>query len=129
MVVSLLAHSDLFAGGIAQNGAYNRSLTPFGFQSERRTLWQARDSYINLSPFFFADQINAPLLLIHSTHDSNSGTFPMQSRRLFDALQGNGKRARYVQLPYEEHHYRARETHLHLLWEYQRFFEDLGFFR
>ena len=124
MVLNMLAHSDLFAGGIAQNGAYNRTLTPFGFQSERRSLWQARDTYINLSPFLFANQIQAPLLLIHSTEDTNPGTFPLQSRRLFEALEGLGKTARYVQLPLEGHNYRARETHLHLLWEYQKFFDD-----
>jgi dipeptidyl aminopeptidase/acylaminoacyl peptidase len=124
MVLNLMAHSDLFAGGIAQNGAYNRTLTPFGFQSERRTLWQAREQYINLSPFLFANQINKPLLLIHSTDDTNSGTFPLQSRRLFEALDGLGKIARYVQLPTEGHHYRARETHLHVLWEYKRFFDE-----
>jgi len=123
MVANLLAHSDLFAGGIAQNGAYNRTLTPFGFQSERRTLWEARDVYVNMSPFFFVDKISKPLLLIHSSEDQNSGTFPIQSRRLFEALEGNGKNSRFIQLPLEGHHYRAKETHLHLLWEYQTFFE------
>ena len=124
MVLNLLAHSDLFAGGIAQNGAYNRTLTPFGFQNERRTLWDAKDTYIKMSPFLYANQINSPLLLIHSTHDRNTGTHPMQSRRLFDAMNSNGKISRYVQLPFEGHHYVARETHLHILWEYKKFFDD-----
>jgi dipeptidyl aminopeptidase/acylaminoacyl peptidase len=124
MVANLLAHSDLFAGGIAQNGAYNRTLTPFGFQSERRTLWQAKDIYLKLSPFLYAHQIEKPLLLIHSMEDTNSGTYPMQSRRLFEALEGNGKDCRYIQLPLEEHSYNAKETHLHLLWEYKQFFDE-----
>ena len=87
MVVNLLAHCDLFAGGIARNGAYNRTLTPFGFQKERRTLWEAKDTYLNLSPFLYVDQIQKPLLLIHSLEDSNSGTFPIQSQRLIRTLK------------------------------------------
>ncbi len=124
MVANLLAHSDLFAGGIAQNGAYNRTLTPFGFQSERRTLWQAKDVYLNLSPFLFVHKIQKPLLLIHSMDDTNLGTYPVQSRRLFEALEGNGKDCRYIQLPLEGHSYNAKETHLHLLWEYKKFFDE-----
>ena len=124
LVVNLLAHSNLFAGGIAQNGAYNRTLTPFGFQAERRTIWQAKDTYLNLSPFLYVDQIQQPLLLIHSENDTNSGTFPMQSRRLFEAMERLGKTCRFVQLPLEEHWYRAKETNLHLLWEYQKFFNE-----
>ena len=127
MVANLLAHSDLFAGGIAQNGAYNRTLTPFGFQAERRTLWEARDTYLNMSPFLYVKQIQAPLLLIHSTKDQNSGTFPIQSRRLFEALEGNGKISRFVQLPLEGHIYRAQETYLQLMWEYENFFEKYIF--
>ena len=124
MVANLLAHSDLFAGGIAQNGAYNRTLTPFGFQTERRTLWQAKETYLKLSPFLYVNQIEKPILLIHSTEDSNPGTYPVQSRRFYEALEGNGKIARFIQLPLEGHSYNARETHLHLLWEYKKFFED-----
>ncbi len=123
MVVNLLAHSDKFACGIAKNGAYNRTLTPFGFQSERRTLWENRDLYLNVSPFLYADQINEPLLLIHSMEDTNSGTYPMQSERLFDAISQLGGICRYIQLPLEDHSYRARETHLHLLAEYLKFLE------
>ncbi len=121
MVVNLLAHSDAFAAGIAKNGAYNRTLTPFGFQSERRTLWEARDLYLNVSPFLYADQINEPLLLIHSMEDTNSGTYPIQSERLFDAISQLGGTCRYLQLPLEDHSYRARETHLHLIAEYIQF--------
>lgn len=125
MVLNLLAHSDLFAGGIARNGAYNRTLTPFGFQKERRNLWEAKSVYLELSPFLYADQIKKPLLLIHSMEDTNPGTFPIQSQRLFEALEGLGKDCRFVQLPLEDHSYSAKETHLHLLWEYREFFKKV----
>ena len=120
MVANLLAHTDLFAAGIARSGAYNRTLTPFGFQSEKRNLWQDTALYSAMSPFLHADQIKAPLLLIHGEADANSGTFPLQSVRLFDAMQGLGKPARLVLLPYEGHHYQARESVLHVLWEQQQ---------
>lgn len=120
MVANLLAHTDLFAAGIARSGAYNRSLTPFGFQSEKRSLWQNTALYTKMSPFLHADQINAPLLLIHGEADANSGTFPLQSVRLFDALQGLGKQSRLVLLPFEGHHYQSRESLLHMLWEQQK---------
>jgi len=125
MVVNLMSHSNLFAGGIARNGAYNRTLTPFGFQKERRNLWEAKEVYLKLSPFLYADKIQKPLLLIHSMEDTNPGTFPIQSQRLYEALEGNGKICRYVQLPLEDHSYSAKETHLHLLWEYQEFFKKV----
>src|SRR5262249_3407793 len=98
MTANLLAHCDLFKAGVARSGAYNRTLTPFGFQSERRTLWEAPDVYLKLSPFMHADKIKAPLLLIHGEADNNPGTFPMQSERLFQAIRGNGGtgRARWV---------------------------------
>ncbi|MDR6984814.1 dipeptidyl aminopeptidase/acylaminoacyl peptidase [Rheinheimera pacifica] len=120
MVANLLAHTDLFAAGIARSGAYNRSLTPFGFQSEKRSLWQNTALYTAMSPFLHADRIEAPLLLIHGEADANSGTFPLQSERLFDAMQGLGKAARLVLLPYEGHNYQARESVLHVLWEQQQ---------
>lgn len=123
MTANLLAHCDLFAAGIARSGAYNRTLTPFGFQSERRTLWEARDSYINMSPFMFADKIKTPLLLIHGEADNNSGTFPIQSERLFAALKGFGAAARYVTLPYESHGYSARESVLTVLAEMFEWFD------
>ena len=117
MTANLLAHSDLFRAGIARSGAYNRSLTPFGFQSERRTLWEATSTYVKVSPFFHAHRIDEPLLLLHGTDDNNSGTFPVQSKRLYHAMVGNGGTARYVQLPGESHGYRSEEAVLHTLAE------------
>ncbi|MDX3772705.1 prolyl oligopeptidase family serine peptidase [Chromatiaceae bacterium AAb-1] len=120
MVANLLAHTDLFSAGIARSGAYNRTLTPFGFQSEKRHLWENPQLYSDMSPFLHADKITAPLLLIHGEADPNSGTYPMQSVRMFEALKGLGKVSRLVLLPYEGHHYQARESVLHLLWEQQQ---------
>jgi len=117
MTANLLAHSDLFKAGIARSGAYNRSLTPFGFQAEPRDLWQAPETYIRMSPFFHADRINEPILLIHGEADNNSGTFPIQSERMFQALKGKGATAKLVMLPHESHGYRARESLYHMLWE------------
>jgi dipeptidyl aminopeptidase/acylaminoacyl peptidase len=123
MTGNLLAHCDLFAAGIARSGAYNRTLTPFGFQSERRTLWEAPETYIKMSPFMNADKINEPILLIHGMADNNSGTFPIQSERLFAALKGFGTTARFVYLPYESHGYSARESVLHVLAEMFEWFD------
>ncbi len=123
MTANLLAHSDLFRAGIARSGAYNRSLTPFGFQSERRTLWEAPQTYVDVSPLFAADKIDEPLLLIHGEVDNNSGTFPLQSRRLFHALKGNGATARLVMLPGESHGYVSRESVLHVLAESFEWFD------
>jgi len=123
MTANLLAHSDLFAAGIARSGAYNRTLTPFGFQAEERTFWEARDVYMKMSPFAHADRIGAPLLLIHGEADNNSGTFTMQSERLFAALKGLGGTARLVLLPFESHGYAARENILHMLWEMDTWLE------
>lgn len=117
MAANLLAHTSLFKAGIARSGAYNRSLTPFGFQAEDRNYWKAFDTYQEMSPFNYADEIDAPLLLIHGEDDNNPGTFPMQSERMYQALQGLGTPARLVMLPYESHIYRARESLLHMLWE------------
>jgi dipeptidyl aminopeptidase/acylaminoacyl peptidase len=117
MTANLLAHTDLFAAGIARSGAYNRTLTPFGFQTERRSFWEAPEVYDRVSPFRYADQISAPLLLIHGAQDANSGTYPIQSQRLFDAIRGNGGTARLVVLPHESHAYLARESVLHVLAE------------
>jgi dipeptidyl aminopeptidase/acylaminoacyl peptidase len=113
MTANLLAHSDMFRAGIARSGAYNRTLTPFGFQNERRTFWEVPEVYSRMSPFFYADKINEPILLIHGEMDDNSGTFPIQSERLFMALKGHGATVRYVTLPYEAHGYAARESILH----------------
>src|SRR5262249_33359282 len=117
MTANLLAHSDLFRAGIARSGAYNRTLTPFGFQNERRTLWEAPELYLKVSPFMFANKIKRPILLIHGMADDNSGTFPIQSERMYQAIKGNGGIVRYVQLPYEAHGYLARESTEHTLWE------------
>lgn len=117
MTANVLAHSNLFQAGIARSGAYNRSLTPFGFQREERTVWDDPDLYLRMSPFFAAHQIKTPLLLIHGAEDNNSGTFPMQSERLYQAVKGLGGTTRLVMLPLESHGYRARESVLHMLWE------------
>ncbi|MEJ7779437.1 MAG: prolyl oligopeptidase family serine peptidase [Daejeonella sp.] len=123
MTASLLAHTDLFAAGIARSGAYNRSLTPFGFQAEERTYWQAPALYNRMSPFSYADKIKTPLLLIHGQADNNTGTFPMQSERLFSALKGHGATTRLVILPAEAHSYRAKESILHMMWEMDQWLE------
>ncbi|NLR61893.1 S9 family peptidase [Chitinophaga polysaccharea] len=117
MTSNLLAHTNLFKAGIARSGAYNRTLTPFGFQNEQRTYWQAPEVYYNMSPFSYADKIKTPLLMIHGEADNNSGTFPIQSERLYNALKGNGGTARLVFLPQESHGYAAKESVLHMLWE------------
>ncbi len=117
MTANLLAHTDLFAAGIARSGAYNRTLTPFGFQNEERTFWEAPDVYLAMSPFSHAHKIGEPLLLIHGEDDNNSGTFPMQSQRLFVAIQGHGGEVRLCMLPHESHGYRSREGVLHCLAE------------
>lgn len=123
MAANLLAHSDLFRAGIARSGAYNRTLTPFGFQAEDRSFWQARDVYLRMSPFAYADRIQEPVLLIHGQDDDNSGTFPLQSERFFAALQGNGGTARLVLLPGESHGYRGRESVGHALAEMAEWLE------
>jgi dipeptidyl aminopeptidase/acylaminoacyl peptidase len=117
MTANLLAHSDIFAAGIARSGAYNRSLTPFGFQSETRTYWEIPAIYGQMSPFNYADKINEPILLTHGEADDNSGTFPIQSERLYMALKGHGATVRYVTLPHEAHGYASRESNLHVIAE------------
>ncbi|MGY8915657.1 MAG: alpha/beta hydrolase family protein, partial [Flavobacteriales bacterium] len=123
MVANLLSHSDLFAAGIARSGAYNRTLTPFGFQSEERNYWEAPEVYYTMSPFMHADKMKTPLLLTHGEADNNSGTYPMQSERYFNALKGLGATVRLVMLPKESHGYRAKESILHLLWEQDQWLE------
>jgi dipeptidyl aminopeptidase/acylaminoacyl peptidase len=123
MTANLLAHSNLFRAGIAESGAYNRTLTPFGFQSERRSFWEAQDVYLNMSPFLLADKIKVPVLLIHGEADDNTGTFPIQSERMYEAIRGNGGTVRLVFLPDEAHGYRAKETIEHVLWEKSRWFD------
>jgi dipeptidyl aminopeptidase/acylaminoacyl peptidase len=124
MTANLLAHSDLFDAGVARSGAYNRTLTPFGFQSEERSYWEAPEVYYNLSPFMHADKINEPLLLIHGEMDNNPGTFPVQSERLYHAVTGHGGTARLVLLPYESHGYRAEESVMHVLAEMIGWFDQ-----
>ena len=117
MTANLLAHSDLFKAGIARSGAYNRTLTPFGFQNEERTYWQAPEVYYKMSPFSYADKVKTPILLIHGEADNNNGTFPIQSERFFSALKGHGATVRFVLLPLESHGYQGRESVLHMFWE------------
>lgn len=123
MTANLLAHSDLFRAGIARSGAYNRTLTPFGFQNEQRSFWEAPEVYLAMSPFAHADKINEPILLIHGEADNNTGTFPMQSERLFHAIKGNGGTARLVMLPHESHGYAAKESIYHMLYEMDSWLE------
>lgn len=123
MTANLLAHTRFFRAGIARSGAYNRSLTPFGFQSEDRNYWKANKVYQEMSPFNFANQFKDPILFIHGEQDNNSGTFPMQSERMYQAIQGLGGATRLSMLPNESHSYRARESILHMLWEQDRWLE------
>ncbi len=123
MTANLLAHSTMFHAGVAESGAYNRTLTPFGFQSERRTFWQAPEVYTTMSPFWYANQIKTPILLIHGEADDNTGTFPIQSERLYAAIRGNGGTVRLVMLPSEAHAYRARESMEHVLYEEAAWFD------
>jgi dipeptidyl aminopeptidase/acylaminoacyl peptidase len=124
MTANLLSHSNLFAAGIARSGAYNRTLTPFGFQAEERSYWEAPNIYYEMSPFMHADKMKTPLLIIHGQEDNNSGTYTMQSERYFNALKGLGATVRLVLLPKESHSYRARESILHLLWEQDQWLEN-----
>ena len=117
MTANLLAHSDIFAAGVARSGAYNRTLTPFGFQAETRTYWEIPEVYLKMSPFNYAHRINEPILLIHGEADNNSGTFPIQSERLYMALKGHGATVRYVTLPAESHGYAAKESNMHVVAE------------
>lgn len=123
MTANLLTHSNLFAAGIARSGAYNRTLTPFGFQSEQRNYWEAPEVYNTMSPFMNAEKMKTPLLLIHGEADNNTGTFPMQSERYFNALKGLGATTRFVLLPKESHGYAAKENVLHMLWEQDQWLE------
>jgi dipeptidyl aminopeptidase/acylaminoacyl peptidase len=123
MTANLLAHSKLFKAGIARSGAYNRTLTPFGFQNERRTFWEAPEIYGKMSPFYHAEKIKEPLLLIHGAADSNPGTFPVQSERMYQAVRGTGGTVRLVLLPHEDHGYSARESVGHVLSEQIAWFD------
>jgi dipeptidyl aminopeptidase/acylaminoacyl peptidase len=126
MTANLLAHSDIFRAGIARSGAYNRTLTPFGFQNEQRTFWEVPQIYGNMSPFYHAHKVNEPILLIHGEVDDNSGTFPVQSERFYMALKGHGATVRYVTLPYEAHGYVARESVLHTVAEMLKWADEFA---
>jgi dipeptidyl aminopeptidase/acylaminoacyl peptidase len=123
MTASLLAHSNLFRAGIARSGAYNRALSPYGFQAEERTYWQAPEVYFKMSPFNYADKIKTPILLTHGEADDNKGTFPVQSERFYEALKGQGATVRLVWLPLEAHGYEAKESLQHMLWEQSRWLD------
>jgi dipeptidyl aminopeptidase/acylaminoacyl peptidase len=123
MTANLLAHSNMFRAGIARSGAYNRTLTPYGFQAEERTYWQAPEVYYKMSPFSYADKIKTPILLIHGEADDNQGTFPIQSERFYVALKGQGATVRLVFLPLEAHGYEAHESLSHMLWEMSRWLD------
>jgi dipeptidyl aminopeptidase/acylaminoacyl peptidase len=123
MTANLLAHSDIFKAGIARSGAYNRTLTPFGFQAEERTYWEAPEVYFTMSPFSFANKLKEPILFTHGEADNNSGTFPVQTERFYNAIKGHGGTARFVLLPYESHGYAAKESIMHTLWEMDRWLE------
>jgi dipeptidyl aminopeptidase/acylaminoacyl peptidase len=123
MTVNLVAHSDLFRAGVATSGSYNKTLTPFGFQNERRSVWEAPDVYLKVSPFFVADKLKTPLLIVHGADDANPGTTPLQSSKLYEAVRGNGGTARLVILPHEPHWYAARESNEQLVYEMLRWFD------
>jgi len=123
MTANLVAHSDLFRAGVATSGSYNKTLTPFGFQNERRSVWEARDVYLKVSPFFFADKLKTPLLIVHGAEDANPGTTPIQANKLYEAIRGNGGTARLVILPHEPHLYTAIESNEQLIYEMLRWFD------
>jgi len=123
MTVNLVAHSDLFRAGVATSGSYNKTLTPFGFQNERRSVWDAPDIYLKVSPFFVADKLKTPLLLIHGAEDANPGTTPLQSVKLYEAIRGNGGTTRLVMLPHEPHWYTALESNEQEIYEMLRWFD------
>jgi dipeptidyl aminopeptidase/acylaminoacyl peptidase len=123
MTANLVAHSDLFRAGVATSGSYNKTLTAFGFQSERRSVWDAPDVYLKVSPFFSADKLKTPLLIIHGAEDANPGTTPLQARMLFQAIRGNGGTTRLVMLPHEPHWYTALESNEQLVYEMLRWFD------
>ncbi len=123
MTANLVAHSDLFRAGVATSGSYNKTLTPFGFQNERRSVWTASDVYLKVSPFFSADKLKTPLLIMHGAEDANPGTTPLQSQKLYEAIRGNGGTTRLVVLPHEPHWYTAMESNEQLVYEMLRWFD------
>jgi dipeptidyl aminopeptidase/acylaminoacyl peptidase len=123
MTVNLIAHTNLFRAGVATSGSYNKTLTPFGFQSERRSVWKAQSVYLRVSPFFFADSTKLPLLIMHGQEDANPGTTPLQAVKLYEAIRGNGGTVRLVMLPHEPHWYSAMESNEQLAYEELRWFD------
>jgi dipeptidyl aminopeptidase/acylaminoacyl peptidase len=123
MTANLLAHTNLFRAGVATSGSYNKTLTPFGFQNERRSVWEARDVYLKASTFFFADKMKLPILIMHGEDDANPGTTPLQATKLYEAIRGNGGTARLVMLPHEPHWYAALESNEQLIAEMIRWFD------
>jgi dipeptidyl aminopeptidase/acylaminoacyl peptidase len=123
MTANLLAHSDLFRAGVATSGSYNKTLTPFGFQNERRSVWESPDVYQKVSPFFYADKMKTPILIVHGADDANPGTTPLQANKLFEAIRGNGGTTRLVMLPNEPHWYTAMESNEQLIYEMVRWFD------
>lgn len=123
MTANLVAHSSLFRAGVATSGSYNKTLTPFGFQNERRSVWEAQSVYLKVSPFFFADKLKTPLLIVHGQDDANPGTTPLQATKLFEAIRGNGGTTRLVMLPHEPHWYSAMESNEQLIYEMLRWFD------
>jgi dipeptidyl aminopeptidase/acylaminoacyl peptidase len=123
MTVNLVAHSDLFRAGVATSGSYNKTLTPFGFQNEQRSVWQASDVYLKVSPFFSADKLKVPILLMHGSEDANPGTTPLQSQKLYEAIRGNGGTVRLVMLPHEPHWYTALESNEQEVYEMLTWFD------
>ena len=123
MTVNLCVHSDLFRAGVATSGSYNKTLTPFGFQNERRSVWEATDVYMKVSPFFYADKLKTPILIMHGTEDANPGTTPLQATKLYEAVRGNGGTARLVMLPHEPHWYTAMESNEQEVYEMLRWFD------
>ena len=123
MTANLIAHTDLFRAGVATSGSYNKTLTPFGFQNERRSVWTAQNVYLQASPFFFADKIKLPLLIVHGEDDANPGTEPVQARKLYQAIRGNGGTTRLVMLPHEPHWYTAMESNEQLVAEMLKWFD------
>jgi dipeptidyl aminopeptidase/acylaminoacyl peptidase len=123
MTANLVAHSDLFRAGVATSGSYNKTLTPFGFQNERRSVWEATDVYLKVSPFFYADKLKTPLLIVHGAEDANPGTTPLQANKLYEAIRGNGGTTRLVILPHEPHWYTAMESNEQLIYEMLRWFD------
>jgi dipeptidyl aminopeptidase/acylaminoacyl peptidase len=123
MTANLVAHSDLFRAGVATSGSFNKTLTPFGFQNERRSVWEATDVYLKVSPFFVADKMKTPLLIMHGAEDANPGTTPLQAHKLYEAIRGNGGTARLVMLPHEPHWYTAMESNEQEVYEMLRWFD------